>query len=85
MKCCASPSRSRSISLRSPLVAGALVLLSGLDVGDAGDLPLSGAIFAILGILYLVVARQTVGSTLGEALLDVRYHPPRRPWLPQVR
>jgi membrane-associated protein len=67
------------------VVAGALVLLSGLAVGDAGDLPLSGAIFAILGILYLVMARQTVGSTLGEALLDVRYHPPRRPWLPQVR
>ena len=38
-------------------------------------------LFAILGVLYLVVARQTVGSTLGEALLDVRYHPPRRPWL----
>jgi membrane-associated protein len=66
-------------------VAGALVLLSGLAVGEAGDLPLSGAFFAILGIVYLVVARQTVGSTLGEALLDVRYHPPRRPWLPQVR
>ena len=42
-------------------------------------------IFAVLGILYLVVARQTVGSTLGEALLDVRYHPPRRPWLRQER
>jgi DNA-binding response OmpR family regulator len=37
--------------------------------------------FAILGVLYLVVARQTVGYTLGEALLDVRYHPPRRPQL----
>jgi hypothetical protein len=35
--------------------------------------------FAILGVLYLVVARQTVGYTLGEAVLDVRYHPPRRP------
>lgn len=66
-------------------VAGALVLLSGLAIGEAGDLPLSGAIFAILGVLYLVLARQTVGSTLGEALLDVRYHPPRRPWLPKVR
>jgi hypothetical protein len=28
-----------------------------------------------------VVARQTVGYTLGEALLDIRYHPPRRPRL----
>lgn len=35
-------------------------------------------IFAILGILYLLVARETVGHTLGEALLDVTYHPPRR-------
>jgi hypothetical protein len=37
------------------------------------------AMFAILGLLYLVVARQTVGYTLGEAILDVRYHPPRQP------
>jgi len=66
-------------------VAGALVLLTGLALGDSGDLPVAGVVFAILGILYLVVARQTVGSTLGEALLDVRYHPPRRPWLLQVR
>jgi hypothetical protein len=66
-------------------VAGALVLLTGLALGDSGDLPGAGVVFAILGILYLVVARQTVGSTLGEALLDVRYHPPRRPWLLQVR
>jgi membrane-associated protein len=62
-------------------VAGALVLLTGLALGDPGELPFAAVIFAILGILYLVVARQTVGSTLGEALLDVRYHPPRRPWL----
>ena len=62
-------------------VAGALVLLTGLALGDSGDLPYAAVIFAILGILYLVVARQTVGSTLGEALVDVRYHPPRRPRL----
>jgi membrane-associated protein len=66
-------------------VAGALVLLAGLALGDSGDLSYSAVIFAILGILYLVVARQTVGSTLGEAVLDVRYHPPRRPWLRQAR
>ena len=66
-------------------VAGVLVLLSGLAVDEAGDLPVSASIFAILGILYLVVARQTVGSTLGEALLDIRYHPPRRPWLSKAR
>jgi hypothetical protein len=62
-------------------VAGALVLLTGVALGDSGDLPYAAVIFAILGILYLVVARQTVGSTLGEALLAVRYHPRRRPWL----
>ena len=66
-------------------VAGALVLLTGLALGDSGDLPFAAVIFAILGVLYLVVARQTVGSTLGEALLDVRYHPPRRPRLRPVR
>jgi len=65
-------------------VAGALVLLTGLALGDSADLPYAAVIFATLGILYLVVARQTVGSTLGEALLDVRYHPPRRPWLRQA-
>jgi len=30
------------------------------------------------------VARHTVGYTLGEALLDVRYHPPRRPRMQRV-
>jgi hypothetical protein len=66
------------------IVAGALSLLTGLAQGDSGELPFAAVIFAILGVLYLVAARQTVGSTLGEALLDVRYHPPRRPWLGQV-
>jgi membrane-associated protein len=66
-------------------VAGALVLLASLALGGPGELPFVAVIFAILGILYLVVARQTVGATLGEALLDVRYHPPRRAWLRQVR
>ena len=65
-------------------VAGVLVLLTGLALGESGELPFVAAIFAILGILYLVVARQTVGSTLGEALLDVRYHPPRRPWMREL-
>jgi membrane-associated protein len=66
-------------------VAGALVLLTGLALGDSSDLPFAAVIFALLGILYLVAARQTVGSTLGEALLDVRYHPPRRSPLLRVR
>ncbi len=62
-------------------VAGALSLFTDLAGGDSDDLALVVAMFAILGVLYLVVARQTVGYTLGEALLDVRYHPPRRPRL----
>lgn len=61
-------------------VAGALVLLAGAALGGSADLPYVAVTFAILGVLYLVVARETVGSTLGEALLDARYHPPRRPW-----
>ena len=60
-------------------VAGALILFTHLAGGDSDNLGFVAAIFAILGVLYLVVARQTVGYTLGEALLDVRYHPPRRP------
>jgi membrane-associated protein len=62
-------------------VAGALSLFSHIAGGDSDDLAFVAAIFAILGVLYLVVARQTVGFTLGEALLDIRYHPPRRPRL----
>ena len=58
-------------------VAGALSLLAGLVRGDSAELRFVAAIFAFLGVLYLVVARQTVGYTLGEVMLDVRYHPPR--------
>jgi hypothetical protein len=66
-------------------VAGVLILFTRLAGGDSDNLAFVAAIFAILGVLYLVVARQTVGFTLGEALLDVRYHPPRRPRLPLLR
>ena len=62
-------------------VAGALSLFTNLAGSDSDELVFLAAIFAILGVLYLVVARQTVGYTLGEAVLDVRYHPPRRPRL----
>ncbi len=61
--------------------AGALSLFTNLAGGDSDALAFIAAMFAILGVLYLVVARETVGYTLGEALLDVRYHPPRRPQL----
>ena len=59
------------------IAAGALSLLAGVAQGNSGRLPFLIAILAILGLLYLVVARQTIGYTLGEALLAVRYYPPR--------
>jgi membrane protein DedA with SNARE-associated domain len=59
-------------------VAGVLSLVTGLARGDFDEQAFLAVVFAILGVLYLVVARQTVGYTLGEALLDVRYHPPHR-------
>lgn len=62
-------------------VAGALSLVAGLAPRDSEERAVVAAIFAILGIIYLVVARETVGFTLGEALLDARYHPRRRPRL----
>lgn len=55
------------------IAAGALSLLAGFAEGNFGQLPFLTAIFAILGLLYLVVARHTVGFTLGEALLAARY------------
>jgi membrane protein DedA with SNARE-associated domain len=63
------------------VVAGALSLVTSLARGDSDELGFVIPIFAVLGVIYLVVARQTVGHTLGEALLDIRYHPPRRPLL----
>jgi membrane protein DedA with SNARE-associated domain len=62
-------------------VAGFLSLFTGVIRGDTDQLVFAAATFAILGALYLVVARQTVGYTLGEALLEVRYHRPRLPTL----
>lgn len=61
--------------------AGVLSLFTNLAGGDADAIAFVAAMFAILGVLYLVVGRQTVGYTLGEALFDVRYHPPRQPKL----
>lgn len=62
-------------------VMAVVVILSVLSVlarGDLGDIVFAAAIFALLSLLYLLVARHTVGFTLGEALLDVRYHPARQ-------
>jgi membrane protein DedA with SNARE-associated domain len=62
-------------------VAGILSLFTGTIRGDTDQLVFAAATFAILGVLYLVAARQTMGYTLGEALLEVRYHRPRLPTL----
>jgi membrane-associated protein len=59
------------------ILAGVLSLLAGIAEGNSGQLPFLIAILAIFGLLYLVVARQTVGYTLGEVLLGARYYPPR--------
>lgn len=59
-------------------VTGALSLLTGVVRGDFDDLASAAAVFAVLGVLYLLAARQTVGHTLGEALLDVHYYSHRR-------
>ncbi|HVS50565.1 MAG TPA: VTT domain-containing protein [Candidatus Dormibacteraeota bacterium] len=55
-------------------VAGGLSLITGLAPGDPDEQVFAAGIFAILGLIYLMVARQTVGHTLGEALLDVHYN-----------
>lgn len=60
-------------------VAGVLSVVSDVARGAFDEQGFLAVTFAILGVLYLVVARQTLGFTLGEALLDVRYHPPHRP------
>ena len=60
------------------IVAAALSLFTYIARGDADEVDFVVTIFALLGVLYLLIARETVGHTLGEALLDVTYHPPRR-------
>jgi len=59
-------------------VAGGLSIFTGLAPGDPDEEAIAAAVFVLLGVLYLLVARQTVGHTLGEALLEVQYHSRRR-------
>ena len=59
-------------------VVAVLSVLSGFASQDLNDVVLAAALFSLLSLVYLLVARETVGFTLGEALLDVRYHPRRR-------
>ncbi|MDQ2944102.1 MAG: DedA family protein [Candidatus Dormibacteraeota bacterium] len=80
----ASPGRWRlplALILDLVSVMAVVIILSGLSIlarGEVDDIVFAVAIFAVLSLIYLLVARQTVGFTLGEAILDVRYHPPRR-------
>ena len=52
-----------------------LSVLSDLATQNLNDVVLAAAVFSVLSLIYILVARQTVGFTLGEAVLDVRYHP----------
>ncbi|HEY1420283.1 MAG TPA: DedA family protein [Candidatus Dormibacteraeota bacterium] len=59
-------------------VVAILSVLSDFASQDLNDVLLAAGIFLLLSLGYLLVARETVGFTLGEAALDVRYHPLRR-------
>lgn len=60
-------------------VVAILSLLSDLATQNLNDVVLAAVMFSLLSLVYILVARETVGFTLGEAVLDVRYHPPWRP------
>ncbi len=62
-------------------MTAALSIAAGLAPVDVPERAALAAMVAVLGVTYLFVARQTVGYTVGEALLDVRYYGPRRPRL----
>ncbi len=58
------------------VVVAILSVLSDLATNNLNDLVAATVTFSLLGLVYILVARQTVGFTVGEAALDVRYHPP---------
>ena len=55
-----------------------LSVLIGLATHNLNNAILEAVTFSLLSLVYILVARNTVGFTLGEAVLDVRYHPPWR-------
>ena len=65
-------------------VVAVLSVLSDFATQDLGDVVFAAVLYSLLSLLYLLVARETVGFTLGEAVFDVRYHPPRRTSPPGV-
>jgi membrane-associated protein len=58
------------------VVVAVLSVLSVVATNNLNDLVVAVVTFSLLGLVYILVARQTVGFTVGEAILDVRYHPP---------
>jgi membrane-associated protein len=59
-------------------IVAVLSVLSDLATQNLSDVVLAAVLFSVLSLVYILVARETVGFTLGEAVLDVRYHPPWR-------
>jgi len=57
------------------VVVAILSLLTDFATQNPNDLVLAAVTFSLLSLVYILVARTTVGFTLGEAVLDVRYHP----------
>jgi membrane-associated protein len=58
------------------VVVAILSVLSVVATNNLNDLVAAMVTFSLLGLVYISVARQTVGFTVGEAAFDVRYHPP---------
>ncbi|MBJ7597867.1 hypothetical protein [Candidatus Nephthysia bennettiae] len=58
------------------LVAVAMValgLLTGLEALEPDSVVSAAAVVGILSLVYLVIARRSVGLTAGEALLRIHY------------
>ncbi len=58
------------------VVVAILSVLSIVATNNLNDLVAAVLTFSLLALVYILVARQTVGFTVGEAALGVRYHPP---------
>jgi membrane-associated protein len=57
------------------VVVAGLSVLFDLATQSLNDVVAAAVAFSLLSLVYILVARETVGFTLGEAVLDVRYHP----------
>lgn len=57
------------------VVVAALSLLGGLVTHERDSIAVLAAVFGLLGLVYLYGARHSVGLTVGEALLEIRYRP----------